>query len=227
MIIGCDFHPSWQQIAWLDSRDWGNRRRETGACLWRCQVVLRAGASSGVDWHGGHGQQSVVHGNGAGSGTRDLDRGCGADPGQLRAPAEDRQTGRGAYSEAGGGRAVSAVVDSGPRATGSAAVGAAPAQTGGDSQPGKERTATPFSEPRDAAEAQTVESGGTEVAARVTAETLGGVPARRLARVAGDVRRADRKVGSSGAACRRRAPAGPVADDAARSGFRTRRWRMC
>ena len=27
MIIGCDFHPSWQQIAWLD-----NETGETGEC---------------------------------------------------------------------------------------------------------------------------------------------------------------------------------------------------
>src|SRR5208283_830122 len=101
---------------------------------------------AGADRHGGHGQQSVVRGAGGGPGARDLDWRCGADPGELRAQTEDGQTGRGAHSEAGGGRAVSAVVDSGPGAARSAAVGGAPAQTGGDSQPGEERTATPFSE---------------------------------------------------------------------------------
>src|ERR1019366_933184 len=34
----------------------------------------------------------VVHRTGAGSGTRDLDRGCSADPSQLRAQAEDGKT---------------------------------------------------------------------------------------------------------------------------------------
>ena len=41
---------------------------------------------------------------------------------------------------------VSALVDAGPGAARSAAVGAASAQAGGDSQPGEKRTATPFPE---------------------------------------------------------------------------------
>ena len=32
MIIGCDFHPSWQQMV-VGHGDWGNRGTETGACL--------------------------------------------------------------------------------------------------------------------------------------------------------------------------------------------------
>ena len=31
MIIGCDFHPSWQQIAWLDGETGETRGTETGA----------------------------------------------------------------------------------------------------------------------------------------------------------------------------------------------------
>ena len=145
MIIGCDFHPSWQQISWLDT--------ETGDCGEHKLVhasgdaklfyqQLAAPVLIGMEAT----QQSVVRGTGRRSGTRDLDRRCSADPGQLRAQAEDRPAGCGAYSEAGGARPFPALVDSGPGTTRLTAVGIAPAQTGGDSQPGKKRTATPFPE---------------------------------------------------------------------------------
>src|SRR5450755_578651 len=143
MIIGCDFHPSWQQVSWLDTET--GECGETGTCFGGRQGVLSANGGAGPDWHG-HGQQSVVHRTGAGLGARDLDRGCGAEPGQLCAQAEDGQTGRGAYSETSGGRAVSEVMDAGPGAARSVVTGAAPAQVGGDTQPGKKRTATPISE---------------------------------------------------------------------------------
>src|SRR5258708_19154626 len=122
--------------------DWGVWRAETGARNWGRQGVLSATDGAGADRHGSDRQQSVVHRTGAGLGTRNLDRRCGADPGQLRAQAEDRQTGRGSYSETGGGRAVSEVVDAGPGATCSAAVGFASAQAGRDTQAGGTRTAT-------------------------------------------------------------------------------------
>src|SRR5258708_16525808 len=109
MIIGCDFHPSWQQVSWLDT--------ETGECgaqkLVHATGVPRCFISNwrgGADRHGSDRQQSVVHRTGAGLGTRNLGWGCGADPGQLRAQAEDGQKGRGSYSETGGGRAVFEVV---------------------------------------------------------------------------------------------------------------------
>src|SRR5208283_4601530 len=62
------------------------------------------------------------------------------------------------------------------------------------------------------------EPGGTEAAARTSVKTLDGVPAGGLTRTAGDVRPADREAGRGGAACRRRASAGSVADDATGSG---------
>ena len=32
MIIGCDFHPSWQQVTWLDTETGEVGGAETGAC---------------------------------------------------------------------------------------------------------------------------------------------------------------------------------------------------
>ena len=61
MIIGCDFHPSWQQVAWLDTETGESRRAEAGARHGRGQEVLSATGGAGADRHGGHGQQPVVH----------------------------------------------------------------------------------------------------------------------------------------------------------------------
>ncbi len=51
MIIGCDFHPSWQQVSWLDTET-----GESGSGSW-CMPrgkpsVLSATASAGADRHG-------------------------------------------------------------------------------------------------------------------------------------------------------------------------------
>jgi hypothetical protein len=34
MIIGCDFHPSWQQIAWLDSETGETGEEKRGSRNW-------------------------------------------------------------------------------------------------------------------------------------------------------------------------------------------------
>src|SRR5579863_2201107 len=145
MIIGCDFHPSWQQVSWLDTEtgDCGERKlvhASGDAKMFYEQlaapVLIGMEATGNSQWF-----VELVEDL-----ARDLDRRCGADPGQLRAQAEDGQAGCGPYFEAGGGRPVSALVDSGPGATRSAATGAASAQAGRDSQPGEKRTATPFLE---------------------------------------------------------------------------------
>ena len=41
LIIGCDFHPQWQQVAWLDTGDRGNQRAEAGARQGRSGAVYR------------------------------------------------------------------------------------------------------------------------------------------------------------------------------------------
>ena len=40
MIIGCDFHPSWQQIAWLDTETGETGERKLVHARWRCRAVL-------------------------------------------------------------------------------------------------------------------------------------------------------------------------------------------
>ena len=61
---------------------------------------------------------------------------------------------------------------------------------------------------------QAVEPSRAEVAARAAVETLGGMPARRLARTAFDVESADRSARPSSATRGRGKSASPVADDA-------------
>src|SRR5881396_1284578 len=99
MIIGCDFHPSWQQVSWLDT--------ETGETGERKLVQ----ASGDADRHGSHRQLSLVGGFAGRVGPRAVGGRCGADSCQLRAAAEDGQARCGAYSEAAGGRAVSEDLD--------------------------------------------------------------------------------------------------------------------
>src|SRR5207247_7362639 len=80
------------------------------------------------------------------AGPRVVGRGCGADPSQLCAAAEDGQAGRGAHSEAAGGRTVSAHLDAVFGGARSAATAAASSQTGDHSGTGEERIATSVSE---------------------------------------------------------------------------------
>ena len=125
MIIGCDFHPSWQQVSWVDTEtgEWGERKlvhaageakmfyqqlgapaligmEATGNSQWFLELVEDLGHSI---WVG--------------------------DAAQIRASYVRKQK--------------TDKRDAGPGATRSAAAGVASAQAGGDSQPGEKRTATP------------------------------------------------------------------------------------
>ena|SRR5438094_3916750 len=113
MIIGCDFHPSWQQVSWLDTETGETGEQKLVHAEGQAQQFYQA--LSGAALIGmeatGNSQWFVELIEDLG---RNLDRGCSADPGQLRAQAEDRQAGRSPHSEAAGGRALSAAVGTGP-----------------------------------------------------------------------------------------------------------------
>jgi transposase len=60
MIIGCDFHPSWQQVS-FGHGDWGNGRAKlVQRAMAKRNVVLSETGGAGADRHGSHGQQPVV-----------------------------------------------------------------------------------------------------------------------------------------------------------------------
>ncbi len=98
MIIGCDFHPSWQQVCWL---------AEAGTGQWRCGTILPASGDAGADRDGSHGELSLADGSVSRDRSRIVGGRCGPDSSQLCASAEEGQAGCGAYSEAAGGRKVS------------------------------------------------------------------------------------------------------------------------
>src|SRR4051812_12371446 len=107
-IIGCDFHPGYQQIAMLDS--------ETGEMIERALSherkeevrVFYAGLEGRTSGDRSQRPVAVVRADAGGIGTRGVDRGCGEDPCQLRAEAEDRPARCGTAAEASGGGSLSA-----------------------------------------------------------------------------------------------------------------------
>ena len=117
MIIGCDFHPSWRQIAWLDMET-----GETGE-----QKLVHVSGDAKM-FHQQRAAPALVGMEATGNSqwfielVQDLGHeiwigGCGADPGQLRAQTENRQTRCGPHSEVGGGRSFPASLDCGPGAS--------------------------------------------------------------------------------------------------------------
>ena len=146
-IVGCDFHPAWQQVAVFDP--------ETGEITEqkllhgdgeaeRFYRALEAPALVGIEACG-NSQWFIELAEAAGP--RSVGGGCGPDPGQLCAAAEDGPSRCGAHSEAADGEPVSAVMDADGRAAGFAPVADSPSQAGGDPDAGQERVAASGIEP--------------------------------------------------------------------------------
>ena len=112
-IIGCDFHPGYQQIAMLDlvtgemvEKAQSHERKEEVRAFYaglEGSVRARIEASGQSQWF-----KRMLAELGHGVGTRGVDRGCSEDSRQLRAEAEDGPARRGAIAEASGGRSLSA-----------------------------------------------------------------------------------------------------------------------
>ena len=93
MIIGCDFHPSWQQVSWLDTEtgETGEQKLvHASGDAERFYRQLPAPALIGMEATGN--SQWLVDLR-DGLGTRVVGRGCGADPGQLCAASRRRTSG--------------------------------------------------------------------------------------------------------------------------------------
>ena len=69
MMIGCDYHPSWQQICWLDTGDGRDGRKEAGTRVGRGGEVLSRSFGACADWDGVDGELPVVCGDGDVGGT--------------------------------------------------------------------------------------------------------------------------------------------------------------
>jgi hypothetical protein len=171
-IVGCDFHPGWQQVAVLDTEtgevrehklDNGSGEAERYRQL-ASLALVGLEASGNSQWF----EDLLLRG------TRSVDRRCGADPRQLRAQAEDGPARCGAHSEAAAGEPLSAALAARCRAARSAAVADSSSQAGRHSRPGEERIAAPDARPWGADEAQAVEPGRTAGALRTASGRLGG-----------------------------------------------------
>ncbi|HMD16462.1 MAG TPA: hypothetical protein VKH18_07330 [Terriglobales bacterium] len=111
MIIGCDFHPSWEQVAWLDTEtgETGEQKLvHADGDAERFYRQLPAAALIGMEATGNsHWLVDLLNELG-----HELWVG---DAAQIRASycaaAEDRQARRGTYSEVAGGGTVSADLD--------------------------------------------------------------------------------------------------------------------
>src|SRR5437899_8690085 len=146
MIIGCDFHPSWQQVSWLDTETGETGEPKLVQASGDAERFYRQVAVAGADRHGSHRQLSLAGGFAGRVGPRAVGGRCGADSCQLRAAAEDGQARCGAYSEAAGGGAVSEELDAVEGSARPAATAAASLQAGDHAGAGEERTATPVPE---------------------------------------------------------------------------------
>ena len=217
MIIGCDFHPSWQQISWLDT--------ETGEAGERKLVHASGDAKQFYEQLAGPvliGMEATGNSQWFIELVEDLGHTIWVgDAAQIRASFVRKQK----TDKRDAAHILKLVVEGRfPRLWTPdreqrdlrQLILQSP-QAGGDTQPGEERTATPFSEQGNAEEVQAVESRGTTVVARASAETVGVVPARRLAGVAGDVKPAGRQAGCRSAKSGGRKCAGEASDDAAGS----------
>jgi hypothetical protein len=183
-IIGCDFHPSWQQVAWLEA--------ETGEAG---EQSLVNGDGEAERFYRALAEPALVGVEACGNSQWfvDLLQQLGhevwvGDAAQIRASYVRKQ--KTDKRDAGHilkllveGRFPKLWVPTVEQRECAAAV-AASAQAGGDSDTGEERAAALGDESRDAEEEQVVECGGTESAARTSTARLGREATSGLAGVA-------------------------------------------
>ena len=161
IIVGCDFHPPWQQVAIFDPATGEIAERKLINGNGEAEQFYR---SLPIPFLGGCGElweQSVVPGVDGAVGSRGMGGRCGADSGQLCAQAEDGSSRRGAPSEASAGRTFPAAVETGCRGARSPSVTDPSSSSGADSYAGEERVAAPGDESRAAEEEQAVERSRT------------------------------------------------------------------
>jgi transposase len=146
MIIGCDFHPSWQQVSWLDTETGDSGERKLVHASGEAKMFyqqLAAPVLIGMDATG-NSQWFIEL-------VEDLGHEIWiGDAAQIRAryvrkQKTDKRDAAHILKLVVEGR-FPGFVGTGSRAARSAATGAAPPQASGDSQPGEKRTATPGSE---------------------------------------------------------------------------------
>src|SRR6266446_7260991 len=172
-IIGCDFHPSYQQIAMMDTETgelWeGRLEHEQGEARRFYQALQGQTVRVGMEAVGNsHWFEQLL----AELGARVVDRRCGADSAVGGTATEDRPSRCQAHSGSAAGWTLSPTVGAQPADARCAAVVAAPTEAGGDSHAGEEPVAASGSEPGRAAQEPSVECSGSRCAGAVAAAAM-------------------------------------------------------
>jgi len=160
LIIGCDYHPSFQQIAWVDteSGDCGEQRLvHSGG---EAERYYRGLNGQGAGGDGSRGTRTLVRGVTGGVEVRAMGRRPGADSGQASAEAQERPRGCATPAQINGGRSLSPGVGAECRESGCAPTALAPAPAGADAHPGHESVAGHRPERRGAAQEGAVKPAG-------------------------------------------------------------------
>ena len=96
LIIGCDYHPSWQQICWMDTETGETEEKKLEHASGEAERVLSSAFGACCDWNGVDRELPVVCGDGHDGGARCMDRRRGEDSRQRSAATEDGSARRGA-----------------------------------------------------------------------------------------------------------------------------------
>ena len=173
LIIGCDYHPSVQQIAWVDT--------ESGEC--GEQRLAHSGGEAERYYRGLNGQRVRVGIEATGHARWfegllaelkcELWVGPGADSGQTSAEAQERPRGCATPAQINGGRSLSPGVGAECRESGCAPAALAPAPAGADADTGHESVAGHRPERRGAAQEGAVEPAGPGAIRDANASSLG------------------------------------------------------
>ena len=62
VIVGCDFHPSWQQVSWLDTETAETGEQKLVTAAGDAERFYRQVPAAGPDRHGGNRQLSLAGG---------------------------------------------------------------------------------------------------------------------------------------------------------------------
>jgi len=218
-IIGCDFHPSYQQYAMVEKETGevreGRLGHEAGEARRFYEGLRGQAVRVGMEAMGNSQwfeQMLEVMGHELWLG------GCGTDPAVGGAATEDGPARRAAYFEIAVRRAISTDMGTERGDAGCASVVASPAQAGGDEVAGEEPAAASGVEPGGAEASRAVEPRGPGGVGSVAVEGMDRAASARVVGHAGAVRRASGGEGSGGERGSAATAGSTAVDDASGSG---------
>src|SRR6201997_1957162 len=218
LIIGCDFHPGFQQIAIFDNQTGAYEERRLSH---RGEAEQFYRALAGQEVRGG--MEACGHYPWFERLLAELRFelwlwGCGQNPGQRGAAAEDGPAGRGTSADADAGGSFSADLGAEPGGAGRAAVAGASSQASAGADPDQEPAAGAGHEPGSAEEVEVVDGGGTGGVGELGVVALRGPAPETTAAPAGRSGGGDRWAEPASGRRSERPAGGREVDDASGSG---------